>query len=169
MDELKIIRFLQNNIKSNKIIDKSLKFFSYLLYFPQNIIFVGVLFYLVGINLIATYLFLAYYEIILYSIKAFCKRKRPFMTENNKDLLLDKHSPKSYSFPSAHATSSYLISFMVYYIYPYKILFLFPFITGLSRIYLGVHYPSDVIIGYLFGYLFQLQILNTGLIKYFFT
>lgn len=168
MDELIIIRFIQDKLRSYNIIDKTFKYSSYILYFPQNVLFIGFIFYLLRFNMYFTYAFLAYYEMIIYLIKNLIKRKRPYIKNPDKVLILDKNKPKSYSFPSAHATSSYLISYLLYLLYPMKILFIFPFIIGLSRVYLGVHYPSDIFFGFLFGYLFQLQLIYFNLIKYFF-
>ena len=58
------------------------------------------------------------------------------------------------SFPSAHAAFSWMMAVLLAYWFPrYRILFfvLAGFI-GWTRIYLGLHYPSDVIAGALLGY-----------------
>jgi len=70
------------------------------------------------------------------------------------------NQPKSYSFPSGHAYSSFLIfGFLAYLAFtrlhsPWNIII--PAVMGsliilisLSRVYLGVHYASDVIIGWI--------------------
>lgn len=71
------------------------------------------------------------------------------------------HEAKGYSFPSGHSLSGFTFSgIMIYLIFKsniqrYKkwicagLLFLFASLIGMSRIYLRVHYPSDVIGGLL--------------------
>ena len=155
MNELKIIEYLQNNIKNKKIIFL-LKYSSYILNFPVNIIIFPLLFKYLSFNLISIYSFLAYYEFIVYAIKYYVKRDRPFV--KNLSLLKSDVIHKSYSFPSAHSTSSYLIAELLKKKLSTNFVYIFPLVVGISRIFLGVHYPSDVLFGYILGYLFKLQI-----------
>ncbi len=63
----------------------------------------------------------------------------------------------TYSFPSAHAMVSLaLFGFIAYFLWnkykPLSIMIIcIPLLIGLTRIYLGVHYTSDVIAGFLFS------------------
>jgi len=67
----------------------------------------------------------------------------------------------SFSFPSGHATASMalygFIAFILYRLYPrYKTVIvmvatLIILSIGFSRLYLGLHFPSDVIAGYVVG------------------
>ncbi|WP_282786892.1 phosphatase PAP2 family protein [Flavobacterium croceum] len=62
----------------------------------------------------------------------------------------------SFSFFSGHATNSMATALFVYLLLkPYYknafLLFLFPLIFAYSRIYLGLHFPLDILTGYLFG------------------
>jgi undecaprenyl-diphosphatase len=62
----------------------------------------------------------------------------------------------SFSFFSGHAANSMAtMTFLFlllkkYYRYAFLV-FLFPLIFAYSRIYLGLHYPMDILTGYLFG------------------
>jgi undecaprenyl-diphosphatase len=71
-----------------------------------------------------------------------------------------------FSFPSNHALNNFVAAVFLLRLFPaYKWIFLIvATLISISRIYLGVHYPSDVIggalIGVAFGYLFSIAALK---------
>ncbi len=82
-----------------------------------------------------------------------------------------------YSMPSSHAmVSMVFIGFLIYLIIvkvksPYKrngaslFLALFILCVGISRIYLGVHYASDVLLGFILGILYLLSFFHLKRVK----
>jgi len=84
------------------------------------------------------------------------QRLRPCNTEELKGIIRIVKSSKSFSFFSGHAVNSMatsLFAFMIlkkYYRHAYLV-FLFPLIFAYSRIYLGLHFPGDILTGYSFG------------------
>lgn len=90
-------------------------------------------------------------QIIVQSLKILLSRERPYnMIEKLNTFGIDL---KDYSFPSGHTTASFTIATTLSLNIPelFIIVFLFASIIGISRIYLGVHYPTDVVAGVILG------------------
>jgi undecaprenyl-diphosphatase len=88
--------------------------------------------------------------------KAGIQRIRPCNDPEIKDFIRIVKSSNTFSFFSGHATSSMATTVFVFLIfkkhYRYAfLLFLFPLIFAYSRIYLGMHFPADILTGYAFG------------------
>ncbi len=79
-------------------------------------------------------------------------RARPFVEDQRISNLINK-SALSKSFPSDHAAIAFAIATSVYLVLPSwgKILYVCALMIGLGRVAVGVHYPSDVVVGALLG------------------
>ncbi len=89
--------------------------------------------------------------LIVELIRWFWPRPRPFV-ENNVNMLLN-YNPSLASFPSGHAAFYFAIAAVVYF-YNKKVGLLFilaSFLISFARIFAGIHWPSDIIVGSLFG------------------
>ena len=99
--------------------------------------------------------------LIVNVIKNFTQRLRPINDNSintNIRILIEQND---FSFVSGHSTVSFTIAFLSYWVlrkkYTYSFLvFLFPILFTYSRIYLAVHFPFDILLGMLLGYLIAL-------------
>lgn len=91
-------------------------------------------------------------ELLNLLIKKLVKRPRPFVTNMQ---LHPVYMPTSYSFPSGHTSSAFSSGVSLSRAYPrwYIVVpsLMWAGAVGYSRMYLGVHYPSDVGTGALLG------------------
>ena len=86
-------------------------------------------------------------------VKHLVKRPRPFLDIPALEPLIKR--PKGYSFPSGHTTLAFAVAFIAYRILPkrYSIpAILIAVLIGFSRLYLGVHYPTDILGAMCVGY-----------------
>lgn len=85
------------------------------------------------------------------TIKTFVKRLRPCQEYPEVKILVPV--PSDPSFPSGHTTSSFACATIVCYFYPWLgiVCIVFAGLMAFSRIYLFVHYLSDVIVGMVLG------------------
>ena len=91
-------------------------------------------------------------NLILYKIvKRWIARPRPFrVCEGFRECA---RSLDEFSFPSGHTLHSVAFSLILTVYYPAFALIVWPFtaLVAVSRVVLGLHYPSDVVVGALIG------------------
>lgn len=90
--------------------------------------------------------------IITVGLKWGIRRDRPFVTYPDLEKLVAAESP---SFPSGHTSMAFSTATSLTLAYPkwyvYVPAFLWAGSVGYSRMHLGVHYPSDVVVGAIIG------------------
>ena len=91
-------------------------------------------------------------------VKETFQRLRPCTDPNINSLIRVVKPSETFSFFSGHASNSMAVSSFLYFILKDKfkyfgLLFLWPLIFAYSRIYLGLHYPTDIICGYIHGFI----------------
>ncbi|MEZ4811775.1 MAG: phosphatase PAP2 family protein [Allomuricauda sp.] len=95
---------------------------------------------------------------ITHLTKISVARLRPNNTEEINMLIRILKSPTDYSFFSGHASSSFSLTVLMYLFLRRKIkwaalFFIWPLLFSMSRIYVGVHFPLDIIVGAVVGIL----------------
>ena len=96
-------------------------------------------------------------------LKEFFARPRPCNALT--DVLTPLGCTGSFSFPSNHALNNFAVAMFFYRLFPKLkwILFITASLIAISRVYLGLHYPSDIlggaILGLAFGYIFASGVL----------
>ena len=147
--------FFINHNPANPVCDAFVAFFMQI---PGQLVIIclGALALIVGNKYLkfTSLIFFSSFTVSRYAyktIKEIVKRPRPFVDLNNVRLLLGPR--EGYSFPSGHATTSFCIATVIAMRYP-KLrypAFIAAILVALSRPYVGVHYPSDILAGSILG------------------
>jgi undecaprenyl-diphosphatase len=101
--------------------------------------------------------------VITNIIRTIYYRPRPFI-DHQVNLLLE-HSAEG-SFPSGHAAFFFAISAIVYFFNKKAGIFFFviSFLMGIARVFVGIHYPRDILAGIFVG-VFSAWLVNKYLKK----
>ncbi len=97
-------------------------------------------------------------QISSFVVKPWVGRLRPCHVLDDVRLLVGCGSGKS--FTSSHATNNFALAVLVSHFYPVARpwLLLFASLVAFSRVYVGVHYPSDILGGAVLGTLIALAV-----------
>lgn len=151
--DLSLLNFIHDGMKNS--------FFDFLMPVVTSIGNMGIVWILISIGLIATrkYRKVGFTCLVALALgavigegflKHLIQRPRPFVKES-VNLVIS--APKTFSFPSGHTTSSFAAATVISKrIESAKIpAWILAFMIAFSRMYLYVHYPSDVIAGAVLG------------------
>lgn len=99
---------------------------------------------------------LAASHLLVQVLKINFSRRRPYLADDN--VHLSHHPLRDYSFPSGHATAVFTLATILSLTFPWFSLLLIPLsgAVGISRIYLGLHYQTDVVGGAVIGMAFAI-------------
>lgn len=153
--DIQLFKWIYNRIRC-RFFDISMPYVTYL---GGTRFIVGMAIFLLFVNMnlaIELIIILASSHLVVQLIKHLIDRPRPYIKFDNIELKVIPF--ENYSFPSGHTTASFSLAMFFSLYLPQFILLFFVLagLIGLSRIYLGVHYPSDVIIGALIGVIFTI-------------
>lgn len=128
---------------------------------PLLIYFIALVFYFYGTKKgLVVFFFAAFTFTLALTLTNFTKeyfeRLRPNNTEELSNLIRILQNPNSFSFFSGHASSSFgITTFLVLALRKFDkfiyLAYLWPVLFVLSRIYVGVHYPTDILVGTMVG------------------
>ena len=123
----------------------------------------GLVFLVIGLILLITVKyrkigFMIYFAsainlVIVEALKHIVKEPRPFITHPELLNSVIGAAPHSYSFPSGHASAAFVGAFILaYYFKKWSVpVYLLAIAIAVSRPFLLVHYPTDVIAGAIIG------------------
>lgn len=95
-------------------------------------------------------------DVLVNIIKYSVERPRPCWEQGVMEQIRRLKPSQSFSFVSGHATTSMAVTTFMYLMlrnkYKWIVMFyIFPLLFAYSRIYMGKHYPIDIIFGYVLG------------------
>lgn len=109
-------------------------------------------------------------------IRPYFSRMRPSNTDNPISALghvVDDYRGGDYGFPSCHAANSFALAVFMALVARRRLftwfIFIWAALHSYTRLYLGVHYPGDLIVGVLYGSLvawLMFMLINAALAKF---
>lgn len=101
-------------------------------------------------------LLIAFTDQLTNVVKASFERLRPSNNPNLGSTMRKVLIRNSFSFFSGHAANTMAVATFIFLVMKrhfkyFGLIFLWPLVFAYSRIYLGLHYPTDIIFGYMCG------------------
>lgn len=148
---------LINNKSKNKYFDKFFPKFTYsggLIFIVVMILFIFIyngekLSRNLSVEIAVAQIFTS---ICVYFIKIITSRERPYDTL--EDINTYGYELKDYSFPSGHSAAASAFATIIAINFPHLLIpmVFYALLVAMSRVYLAVHYPTDVVVGLMIGF-----------------